>query len=51
MGEVLGWDDQTRSDEVSRYQRRVAAELEAQTAPDDATAANIRDRVQDIRLG
>ena len=50
MGEVLGWDDQTRSDEVSRYQRRVAAELEAQTAPDDATAANIRDRVPDIRL-
>jgi glycerol-3-phosphate dehydrogenase len=50
MGEVLGWDDQTRSDEVARYQRRVAAELEAQSAPDDATAAHIRERVSDIRL-
>ena len=50
MGEVLGWDDATRSAEVSRYQRRVAAELEAQSAPDDATAAHIRERVQDIRL-
>jgi len=51
MGEVLGWDDQTRSDEVARYQRRVAAELEAQSVPDDAAAAQIRERVQDIRLG
>jgi glycerol-3-phosphate dehydrogenase len=51
MGEVLGWDDQTRSDEVARYQRRVAAELEAQSVPDDAVAAQIRERVQDIRLG
>jgi glycerol-3-phosphate dehydrogenase len=50
MGEVLGWDDQTRSDEVARYQRRVAAELEAQAAGDDATAAQIRNRVQDVRL-
>jgi glycerol-3-phosphate dehydrogenase len=50
IGDVLGWDDETRSAEVSRYQRRVAAELEAQSAPDDATAASIRERVQDIRL-
>jgi len=50
MGDVLGWDDETRSAEVSRYQRRVAAELEAQQAPDDASAAHIRERVQDIRL-
>jgi glycerol-3-phosphate dehydrogenase len=50
IGEVLGWDDQTRSDEVARYQRRVAAELEAQMAPDDPSAAQIRERVQDIRL-
>ena len=50
MGEVLGWDDATRSAEVSRYQRRVAAELEAQYAPDDATGAAIRERVMDPRL-
>jgi len=50
IGDALGWDDQTRSAEVSRYQRRVAAELEAQQAPDDASAAHIRERVQDIRL-
>ena len=49
MGEVLGWDDDTRAAEVSRYQRRVAAELEAQSAPDDDAAAAIRERVQDPR--
>jgi glycerol-3-phosphate dehydrogenase len=50
MGDVLGWDDATRSREVSRYQQRVAAELEAQAAPDDDAAAAIRERVQDPRL-
>ncbi len=49
MGDVLGWDDATRSGEVSRYQQRVAAELEAQSAPDDDAAAAIRERVQDPR--
>jgi hypothetical protein len=34
---------------VSRYQQRVAAELEAQSAPDDDEAAAIRERVQDPR--
>jgi glycerol-3-phosphate dehydrogenase len=50
MGDVLGWDDATRSREVSRYQQRVAAELEAQAAPDDDAASAIRERVQDPRL-
>ena len=50
MGDVLGWDDATKSGEVQRYQRRVAAELEAQAAPDDATAAEVRERIQDPRL-
>ena len=50
MGGVLGWDDATRSREVSRYQQRVAAELEAQAAPDDDAASAIRERVQDPRL-
>jgi glycerol-3-phosphate dehydrogenase len=49
MGDVLRWDDATRSREVSRYQQRVAAELEAQSAPDDDEAAAIRERVQDPR--
>ena len=49
MGDALGWDDATRSREVSRYQQRVAAELEAQAAPDDDEAAEIRERVQDPR--
>ena len=48
--DVLGWDDATRSREVSRYQQRVAAELEAQAAPDDDAASAIRERVQDPRL-
>ncbi len=50
MGDVLGWDDATRSREVSRYQQRVAAELEAQAAPDDDAASAIRDRVRDPRM-
>ena len=50
MGDVLGWDDATRSREVVRYQQRVAVELEAQAAPDDAAASAIRERVQDPRL-
>jgi glycerol-3-phosphate dehydrogenase len=49
MGDVLGWDADTRTREVSRYQRRVAAELEAQSAPDDDAASVIRERVQDPR--
>jgi glycerol-3-phosphate dehydrogenase len=49
MGDVLGWDDATRTREVARYQKRVAAELEAQQAPDDDEAAAIRERVQDPR--
>ena len=51
MGEALGWDEQRRTEEVSRYQRRVAAELDAQAAPDDAAAAEIRERVSDPRIG
>ena len=49
MGDVLGWDADTRSREVTRYQQRVAAELEAQAAPDDDAASAIRERVQDPR--
>ena len=50
MGDALRWDDATRSREVARYQQRVAAELEAQQAPDDDAAAAIRERVSDPRM-
>ncbi len=50
MGDVLGWDDATRDAEVTRYQMRVAAELEAQAAPDDDAASAIRERVRDPRI-
>jgi glycerol-3-phosphate dehydrogenase len=50
MGDVLGWDDARRDAEVTRYQMRVAAELEAQSAPDDDAAAAIRARVRDPRI-
>ena len=50
MGDALDWDDARRTSEVSRYQQRVSAELEAQSAPDDDAAAAIRDRVRDPRM-
>lgn len=50
MARRLGWDDATRTAEVARYQRRLTAELEAQQAPDDASAATARSRHQDPRL-
>ena len=50
LAPVLGWDEQRVADEVRRYRRRVAAELEAQSCPDDDTAAAVRDRVRDPRV-
>ncbi len=38
MGEVLGWDDERRNRELEYYRRRVAAERDSQTKPDDTTA-------------
>ena len=38
MGEVLGWDDERREREIEYYRRRVAAERDSQTQPDDTTA-------------
>ena len=38
MGEVLGWDDERRDREIEYYRRRVAAERDSQTKPDDTTA-------------
>ena len=38
IGEVLGWDDERRDREIEYYRRRVAAERDSQTKPDDTTA-------------
>jgi len=38
MGEILGWSDERRDREVEYYRRRVAAERDSQTQPDDTTA-------------
>ncbi|HEX4428577.1 MAG TPA: glycerol-3-phosphate dehydrogenase/oxidase [Frankiaceae bacterium] len=38
IGEVLGWDDERREREIEYYRRRVAAERDSQTKPDDTTA-------------
>ena len=50
MGRALGWDDATRAAEVVRYQRRLTTELDAQQAPDDDSAAAIRERSTDPRV-
>ena len=38
MGEILGWDTDRIEREVEYYRRRVAAERDSQTKPDDTTA-------------
>jgi glycerol-3-phosphate dehydrogenase len=38
MAETLGWSDERRRREVEHYRRRVAAERDSQTQPDDTTA-------------
>ena len=49
MGRVLGWDHETRKREVEHYLARVAAELESQRMPDDATADAARLGAPDVR--
>ena len=51
MGEVLGWDDETRSRELWHYEARVAAERESQEQPDDRTADAARLGAPDVRTG
>ncbi len=48
MGEVLGWDDQQRANEVDHYLKRVEAERESQTMPDDETADAARMGAGDV---
>ncbi len=48
MGDALGWDDQRREAEVNNYLKRVAAERESQTMPDDESADRVRLEAPDI---
>jgi len=51
MGEILGWDDATRENEIEHYDARVRAERESQMQPDDHTADAARLGAPDVRLG
>ncbi len=51
MAPVLGWDRAAVDREVSHYRARLAAELTAESMPDDASADAVRARVRDLRLG
>ncbi|HEY4007059.1 MAG TPA: glycerol-3-phosphate dehydrogenase/oxidase [Pseudonocardia sp.] len=51
MAEVLGWDEPTIVREVDTYTRRVVAERESQTEPDDASADAVRTAAPDARAG
>ena len=51
VGEVLGWDEDTRVRELSHYEARVEAERESQTMDDDHTADAARLGAPDVRTG
>jgi len=51
MGEVLGWDTETREREVEHYRARVKAERESQEQADDVTADAARYGAPDVRMG
>ncbi len=48
MGEVLGWSEEQRDREVDHYLKRVEAERESQTMPDDETADAARMGAPDV---
>lgn len=48
MGAALGWSDEQRDREVDHYLKRVAAERESQTMPDDETADAARMGAPDV---
>jgi glycerol-3-phosphate dehydrogenase len=51
IGDVLGWDSETRRRELWHYEARVAAERESQEQPDDRTADAARLGAPDVRTG
>jgi glycerol-3-phosphate dehydrogenase len=48
MGDVLGWTSEQRANEVDHYVKRVEAERESQTMPDDETADAARMGADDV---
>ncbi|MFT4188146.1 MAG: glycerol-3-phosphate dehydrogenase/oxidase [Aeromicrobium sp.] len=48
MGGVLGWSDEQRQREVEHYLKRIEAERESQTMPDDETADAARMGAADV---
>jgi glycerol-3-phosphate dehydrogenase len=48
MGDVLGWDAERIERETNNYLKRVAAEIDSQTEPDDASADRARLEAPDI---
>lgn len=50
MAPLLGWDDETIAREIEHYAKRVEAERESQTMPDDRTADAARLGAPDIRF-
>ena len=48
MARVLGWDEAQRANEVDHYVKRVEAERESQTMPDDDTADAARKGAADV---
>ncbi|MET0929586.1 MAG: glycerol-3-phosphate dehydrogenase/oxidase [Aeromicrobium sp.] len=48
MGGVLGWTEEQRANEVDHYLKRVQAERESQTMPDDETADAARMGAEDV---
>ena len=49
MAPLLGWDEYTIANEIDHYNKRVEAERESQTMPDDRTADAARHGAEDIR--
>ena len=45
---LLGWDAKTAAHELEVYRATVAADADAATQPDDASAARARERAPDI---
>ena len=48
MGDVLGWSDEQRAQQVELYNQRVVAERDSQTKPDDQAADVARTSVPDF---
>ena len=51
MAPILDWDEDAVSREVEHYHKRVEAERESQTQPDDHTADAARMGAPDVRIG